>query len=374
MARFDDFPAELRNMVYDQLLRDRHTQQPTHNSLALFTVSHQLHLESTSYFYKNNPISTVAPSSPINASATVLPPIADRYLRFLSRLNVSATIGRANPERERKIADTIASLATIGAAFEDLEICIQSSLSRLTNSRVDDSVLHASHPITVSLRRLLDSRVAKVLRLDLHKVWFAPGIAQDLHVRYGTRLQFVGGSNAIRDPLSMERSLTGVSSSSHLTTLGVDDEVMANACSDDAYTPRTPSSLPSSICSPFEDLDMFSVTSFDLNSDTTADDEGSMEYANEGSFFSGADIEEWEASTQAAEQDEPKHPYDIEIDEDDDDDEDEEMEDISQDDMEAIFGNLEETAHHVANDADISYMTNFAPELLLTRHNLGHLE
>ena len=359
-------------MVYDQLLRDRHTQQPTHNSLALFTVSNQVHLESTSYYYKNNPISILAPSSPTNDSATVLPPIADRYLRFLSRLTVSATIGRAIPERERKIADTIASLATIGAAFEDLEICIQSSLSRLTNSRVDDSILHANHPITVSLRRLLDSGVANVLRLDLHKVWFAPGIAQDLHVRYGTRLQFVGDRNAIKDPISMERSLTGVSSSSHLTTLGVDDEVMANACSDDAYTPRTPSSLPSSICSAFEDLDMFSVTSFDLNSDTTADDEGSMEHANEGSLFSGADIEEWEASTQAAEQDEPKHQYDIEIDEDD--EEDEEMEDISQDDMEAIFGNLEETAHHVANDADISYMTNFAPELLLTRHNLGHLE
>ncbi|KAH6865435.1 hypothetical protein BKA58DRAFT_220957 [Alternaria rosae] len=371
MTRFDEFPAELRNMVYDHVLRDHYTQQ-THNALALFTVSKQVHLESTSYFYKNICISIHTPSSPTNNSATVLPPIPDRYLRFLGRLAVNATIGRAGLGRERKIADTIASLATIGADFEDLHIRIQSSLSRLTNSRVDDSVLHASHPITVSLRRLLDSGVAKLMRLDLHNVWLAPGIAQELHVRYGTRLQFVGDRNAVLAPSTLERSLTGVYAGSHLTTLGVDDEVMANSCSDDAYTPQTPASLPSSICSAFEDLDMFSVTSFDLHSDTTADYEESTEHANEGSFFSGADIEEWEASTQAADQEKPQHQYDIELGEDE--DEDEEMEDISQDDMEAIFGNLEETAHHVANDADMSYMTNFAPELLLTRHNLGHLK
>jgi hypothetical protein len=370
MAGFYDLPAELRNMIYDQLLRDCHPQQ-THNALPLFTVSKMVHEQSTSYFYKNNAIAIAAPS-PTNSGATILPPIADKYLRFLNRLSVYATIAGAKSERERKIASTITSLATIGADFEDLYLCFESSLSRLANQRVDDSVLYGSHPITVALRRLLDSGVATTVRLELQGVWFAPGIAQGLHAQYGTQLQFVAGRNAVRDPSVLERPLIGAFASSHLTTLGVDDEVMAGTCLEDASTSHTPGSLPSSICSAFQDLDMFSVTSYDLNSDTTADDEEFTGHANESSFFSGANIEGWEASTQAAEQ---KEPQDQDVNEfGEDDDEDEEMEDVSQDEMEAIFGNLEETAHRAANDADVSYMTNFAPGLLLTRYNLGHLE
>jgi hypothetical protein len=41
--------------------------------------------------------------------------------------------------------------------------------------------------------------------------------------------------------------------------------------------------------------------------------------------------------------------------------------------MDAIMGNMEDMAQHMANDIDMSYMTNFAPDLLLRQHNLSHL-
>jgi len=267
------------------------------------------------------------------------------------------------------MANTIASLAITGAKFEDLYIRIDSSLSKLANSCVDDSILYAQHPITLALRRLLDADVADVIRLELHGVWFASGIGQALHAQYGNQLQFVAGEKPVMNPSVLERFLTGFLASSHLVKLGVDDEVIAKSYSrGDDPTPSTPSSLPTSVCSAFQDLDMFSVTSFDLGSDSTADNEESKEDTNESSFFAGIDIEEWEASTQAAEEESQAQP-DMELDEDDDD----EIEEVSQDEMDAIMGNMEDMAQHMANDIDMSYMTNFAPDLLLRQHNLSHL-
>jgi hypothetical protein len=165
----------------------------------------------------------------------------------------------------------------------------------------------------------------------------------------------------------LERPLTGSFASSHLKALGVEDEVIANASSGDDSTPSTPSSLPSSVCSAFQDLDMFCVTSFELNPDTTGDGNESKDDTSQSSFFAGTDIEEWEAATHVAEQEETHDQADMEF------DEDEEMEEVSQDDMDAIMGNMEETAQHIANDIDMSYMINFAPDLLLRQHNFGHL-
>jgi hypothetical protein len=52
---------------------------------------------------------------------------------------------------------------------------------------------------------------------------------------------------------------------------------------------------------------------------------------------------------------------------------DEDMEDVQREEIQAIVRNMNETAHHIANDDDVTYMTNFAPDLLLSRHHLGHL-
>jgi hypothetical protein len=218
---------------------------------------------------------------------------------------------------------------------------------------------------------LLDANVSDVIRLELHSVWFAPGIGQALHAQYGNQLQFVAGEKPVMNPSVLERFLTGSLASSHLVKLGVGDEVIAKSYScDDDSTPSTPSSLPTSVCSAFQDLDMFSVTSFDLGSDTTAYNEILKEDTNGSSFFTGIDIEEWEASTQAADEESQAQP-DMELDEDEDDDD--EMEEVSHDEMDAIMGNMEDMAQHMANDIDMSYMTNFAPDLLLRQHNLSHL-
>jgi hypothetical protein len=40
------------------------------------------------------------------------------------------------------------------------------------------------------------------------------------------------------------------------------------------------------------------------------------------------------------------------------------MEDVPGDETSAFMQNLREVAHHVANGDDITYMTNFAPDLL----------
>jgi hypothetical protein len=53
--------------------------------------------------------------------------------------------------------------------------------------------------------------------------------------------------------------------------------------------------------------------------------------------------------------------------------EDEEMNDVDQEDFEAIVHNLEDIAHHMANNETVTYMTNFAPDLLLSRHQLIHV-
>jgi hypothetical protein len=50
-----------------------------------------------------------------------------------------------------------------------------------------------------------------------------------------------------------------------------------------------------------------------------------------------------------------------------------EMEDVEQGELDVIMHNMEAIAHHVANDDDVTYMTNFAPDLLLSRHHLHHL-
>ncbi|CAE7212623.1 hypothetical protein CFE70_009580 [Pyrenophora teres f. teres 0-1] len=377
MPEFQDIPAELRNSIYSQLLERRDSRQQIHQNFGLFTVSKQMHNESTSYFYQHNPID-VHVSSPATHSATVLPPIADKHLRYLRWLSVYATTAETHSSRQQKVASTIASLAVIGAEFKHLHICLQSSLSKLLSSRVDDAVFDSDHPITVALRQLLKSDVADIVSLELCNTWFASGVAQKLHAQYGTRLRFVSTSKQTVDPCTLERPLTGTYVSTHLTGLDLDEEAVADArCPGilSAFsTSSTPSSLVGSLSSAFADLDAFSAIAFGLGEDEPVDDDYSDQTSQqeEETFFSMSDVEEWESSAQEQEQDGLDNNEDMDLD-DNSDDNDEEMEEIPEEEMDAIMGNMEDTAHRLANDADMSYMTNFAPELLLTRHNLGHL-
>ncbi|KAF1850386.1 uncharacterized protein K460DRAFT_252641, partial [Cucurbitaria berberidis CBS 394.84] len=368
MAKFNELPAELRNVLYAGLLRNSH---PAGNELAIFMVSKQIHEESTSYFYQHNNIAIYAPSTTTGA-ATILPPIADKYIQFLRRLTIYTLTGQARTPSVQKAATTIASLAAIGTQLDELSITIMSPLSHFLNSRVDDSILDISHPITVALLQLLASGVAKTTCIELKNAWFAPGVAHTLHAKFGSRLRFSISDAHTMDPASLERPLTGRYSSKYLTTLDLSYEDL-DSCS----IPRTsissmPSSLPSSVCSALADLDTFSVSSFEMKFENEAAKDELGESSNERDtseqpFFTDDDIEEWQASTLEFEQEDVDNLQDMDL------DVDEEMEDVPQGDVQMFMNNLEETAHHVANTADVTYLANFAPDLLLSRHHLGHL-
>ncbi|KAH7397237.1 hypothetical protein BKA66DRAFT_408947 [Pyrenochaeta sp. MPI-SDFR-AT-0127] len=370
MAKFQDMPAEFRNVLYTELLKKGTGYHRSRNELALFSVSKQLHTESTSYFYQNNDITIDAPSLATD-TATILPPIADKYLRFLRNLGVHTITGQANWPGVRKAASTITSIATLDAQLDELNVFISSPLSQLLNSRVDDSVMDRCHPITIALQNLVASGVAKSICIELRNAWFAPGVASSLHPAPSSQLRFSISDKYVLDLDLLERPVTGRYSSMHLTDLGLREEDVRDAGSCLATSlSSAPSSLPSSLCSAFADLDTFSVTTFEFGADDELDKNGESYDdfdTSEQPFFTEDEIEEWQASTHESSQEDLSGAEGPTLGEDD------EMEDVPQQDIQAFMNNLEETAHHHANEADMNYMTNFAPDLLLSRHHLGHL-
>lgn len=376
MARFTDLPPEIRNAMYEDLFTvESKLQRRNQNELAMFTVSKQLHKESSSYFYQHNAIDIDVPWA-TTGTATILPPIANKYLRFLKRLAVHALAGQATLQRTQKAATAIGALSCIGANFDELNVLIKSPLSQILNSRVDDSTLDGAHPITMSIRKVLERNVAKTVRIHLHNTWFAPCIAQTLTADFGCRLEFYTNEVYTQDALLLERPLTGRYLSTHLIDLGLNrDNDMDMRRDENLASPMsTPSTLKSSLCSPFAELDTFSVSSFELGSDDCAKEDHHVSLANstdrsEAPFFTEDDIEEWSAFTQEEQGSEEEDVFaDLK-----DLDGDDEMEDVQQDELDAFMGNMEEVAHHVANDDDVTYMTNFAPDLLLSLHHLSHL-
>jgi hypothetical protein len=375
MARFTNLPPELRNTVFDNLLtsegRLQHLDQYT---LAMFTVSKRLHEESSSYFYQHNAIVVDVPSAATD-TATVLPPIADKYLCFLKQLTVQTFVSHATLHRTHKTAAALVALSCIGANFDELNVLIKSPLSHILNSRVDDSTLHSAHPITLAIRKVLESKVTKTFRIQLQDAWFAPGVARVLQADFGSRVEFYRNETHTQDAQSLERSLTGRYSSTHLTNLDLDmDNAMDTSNDEDSASPiSTPSTSRSSLGSPFVDLDTFSISSFGMGSNDCEKEDLYVSVANhdtsEAPFFTEDDIEEWSASTEEQHGiDEGDDLEDLE-----DLDGDDEMEDVEQEDIDAIMRNMEAIADHVANEDDVTYMANFAPDLLLSRHHLDHL-
>jgi hypothetical protein len=372
MARFKDLPAEIRNMMYDNLLRgENETHRRDPNQLAMFTVSKQLHQESSSYFYQNNSIAIDAPSTTTD-TATVLAPVADKYLRFLKRLTIHASMSHPSTAATKKVATAIAALSTVGAKFDELNLVLSSPLSNLMNSRVDDSVMGRDHPITTAIQTLLRSGATQVMRVQLQNTWFAPGIASALSTNFSPQLEFYVDGTPALDISTLERPLIGRYSSDHLTTLvPYQEDVGADSWSSQSSPLSSPASLSSSLCSAFSDLETFSVTDFELSpseEDPAARVNATERGVDDGDdnnqpYFSEDPIEEWSASTQEM-WDEADAEDAEELGEEDDLEEEEDMEDVPGDETSAFMQNLREVAHHVANGDDITYMTNFAPDLL----------
>ncbi|KAF2023307.1 hypothetical protein EK21DRAFT_81239 [Setomelanomma holmii] len=371
MARFSDLPSELRNQFYKELFQNEtKLRRHTANELALFSVSKQIHKESASYFYQNNDI-VIDASADATDTATLLPPISDQYLRYLRQLTVHAVTGQATLPQTCEVARTIAVLPRVGARFEELTFMFASPLSSLLNSHVDDSIMDEWHPITLAMSMLLDSQVAKILRVHLHNSWFAPGVARGFMDRFGAQLEFFVNGSRTMDTSLIERPLTGRLSSTHLFTLGLDDD-LGNVATLSPVS--TPAFLPSSLCSALAELETFSVTSFVLSSDeevlqwkSSNDSQAIDANTTEQPFFGEDDTQLWTTQTEDHDRQESQAG------EMDDLAEDEEMEEVNQEEISALIQNMEDAAHHIANRDDVTYMTNFAPDLLLSRHHLTHL-
>ncbi|KAL6710319.1 hypothetical protein ACN47E_009265 [Coniothyrium glycines] len=369
-------PAELRNNLYSMLLHDDATTsvgQASSNLHALFVVSKQLHNESSSYFYQHN-VATVDVSSEASYNATLLPPIPDTYLRYLRRIIVHVPTGQASMLPTRKAAQVITSFTNIAPNLEEVTIVISGRSSNLLNSRVDDSILDKHHPITMALWQLLSSNTVKLVRLEMTNSWFATGVAHTFVQQFGAKLQFVNSMAGSIELTALEKPLTGRYSNVYLYALGLDDDDIA--CSnlkplDSSVSPS--STFPSSIYSALSNLDTFSVSTSEPASEYEMQEQklksGPGDDSNEP-FFSQDDIEDWQCSTQDFDGSDTGDT--IEMD-DLDDSVDEDMEDIPVEDVKAIIHNLEQAAHDKACADDVTYLTNFAPDLLLARHQLGHL-
>lgn len=372
-----NLPAELRNRLYAELLRGSGSSVGNNHPCALFSVSKQLHNETASYWYQHNVIAIDAFSEP-SAAATLLPPLPDQYLRYIRRLYVYVFTGQANTQVVKNASRLIATLATIDVQLDEVTFVIFAKMSDLLTSRVDDSVLDTNHPITSALRQLLKSNVAKKVHIELHKAWFASGIAHSLVHRFGSKLDFVDRNGQAVELTTVEKPLTGRYSSTHLTALDLDDgDTTASLTAFSTSNESSTMSLPASLCTPFSDLDGFSVTTFDSDQDQEMQDLSfrpptDSQDASEP-FFSQDDIEEWQSSTQDFDYIDPTDSVEMEELGDADDGSQEDMEDVPQEDIDAIMDNMEQAAQHKANEGDVSYMTNYAPDLLLARHQLEYL-
>ena len=210
------FGPEIRNIIFGQVFDNDLSNKDT---LELMRASKQLHFEVGSHFYAHNLFNLSAPFVP-KPGATVLPPINDRYLRFLKHLEIECEVGSATLPRVKDLAATIRKLSTIGANFRQITFLIQfpSAFSFFLQDRLDDTVMEEDHPITAAICYLLSSGVSDLIHIVLNGAWFAPGIATALKKRFNARLLFMKldkavGMTELEDLSIYERPLAGISSS-----------------------------------------------------------------------------------------------------------------------------------------------------------------
>lgn len=195
-------PPELRNNVYGELFFDEgstvhiNSREQHQHRLAVFRTSRLFFQEAASYFYSHSHFVFDRTPTP-TPGAKILSPIADRYVRYLKRITINLQAGHTSVPKVRKAAQLIAGLVDTGASFDEININIGTSLYNFMNIRFDDSVLDSAHCITLALQRLVSSRVAKRICIDLNKAWFAPGVAAQFENALST------------EPSVCERALVG---------------------------------------------------------------------------------------------------------------------------------------------------------------------
>lgn len=274
---------------------------------------------------------------------TILPPVPDKYLKHLRHLAVNICVASSNAALG---AERLTALADRAATLSVLTLNLTSTTSMLLSRRVDDSVLGEDHALTIALHRLLSSKVICLVCVNLDTVWFTPGLA--------TRLlsEFVGKLEIVTVTRGVERQLLGQTTWTHLRDLNLgsveesgDDTGTSSSNTDTA--PSTPELLRLAL----SELDQFSPMDF-LDEDMTDFNKGREEGVGYSELvpetFDSQHAADWsEVGEELTEEDDIG---------------DEEMENI--DSLDAILNNLQDVAHWRANEADVYYATNFAPELL----------
>ena len=333
MASLMDLPPEMRNSIYDRIITS-----PT-SRLALSSASKELHEEVLSYFYQHDVFTIDLPGE--TNGTTILPHVPDRYLKYLRHLTVNICVTASSVTHS---AHKLATLAGRDVALSVLTLNLSSTMSRLLSTRTDDPVLEESHALTSALQQLLSSSSVSRLRVNLDAVWFAPGLATGLLGAFGGKLEMVTAEKGV------ERELLGQTMQTHLRDLGLEGEYDEGAGSPSSTVDTAPST-PESLRSALSELDRFSPMAF-FDDDENDVHEGGRQ---EKEIF-GVKLEDVNMS-HAADQSETEEELTEE-----DDISDEEMEVV--DGLDAIFTNLQDDAHWRANEADVFYATNFAPEML----------
>ncbi|KAF2623523.1 hypothetical protein BU25DRAFT_414277 [Macroventuria anomochaeta] len=350
MVTFTNLPAEMRNIIYGKLLTDAVANPVRLNdTFSLLTTSRPVHEEAASYFYQHNTFTVSLPATTHNQErssqdATILPPISDKYVKYLRHLTIDV---RLNISRAPDCANHLAALANLDTALFTLTLNLSSNTSRVLTNRVDDCVLHAKHPITLALQHLLSSNLAQSVRINLNNVWFAPGLATQLQTEFKYSLELATSTTFP----SLERAPINQTTQSYLYALGLEardvedaEEIQPPSSSADFFP-----SLPSSWSSALSALDQFSPT------EHLYEDPGDLrEFPKMGRADSLFDEPIFDM-------DDLEEGSEVELTEDDDVG-DEEMEGI--DDFDAILDNMEDVVQRRVNEMDVCYMTNFAPEML----------
>ncbi|KAF2650561.1 hypothetical protein K491DRAFT_128645 [Lophiostoma macrostomum CBS 122681] len=222
-------PSELRNMVYGELFFNEdktiHGNRKEQNKLAIFATSRLYHHETSSFFYARSHFILEGGPKPADGAATILPPISDRYVRYLKQVTIVVNTGHTSLPPVREAAATLTALIDAEASFEEVTIRIKppQGIPMFSNSRFDDSIMDANHSIVGALERILSAQIAKIIRIELCHTWFGPGIATRLNDLFmsgpsttsGKHLLFIKGDepsqkSVIHDLSECERPGRGI--------------------------------------------------------------------------------------------------------------------------------------------------------------------
>jgi hypothetical protein len=227
---FFKLSPELRNLIYRELLdSENKVTNPITNSstsaFALFRTSRYIHAEmSTFYFATGQFVANICSCGA--PTPYIFPSVPDRYLGLIKHFHIKLRTGCGLFPAVQETAKKLTRLASVAERLEDVSITIRAAegLSSVLNSRMDDSVMDVSHPITVALRHMLDTKASRIVHLRLENAWFATGVAAELQADFGHRLRILpvdddGNSSATTSARSYERDLTGYSSISVLQNL-----------------------------------------------------------------------------------------------------------------------------------------------------------